>query len=341
MAIVELLDALDLGGETLFVEAIGLKGTLAVVGDAEVLQAKILSGFSHVFERSATVTVGRVTMEGSSQVRPFDQFGEPAIFRGFKLTAVFAKFRFDVGEAERAVNISLRMNVGQRFLELAAALSLAEAIFIERPAAIQGARAHANVVLLAAREIVQRKGKFDTAYGPQIALDPRGEQHAGLGVAAGNNRLDLRMIDKISEHLRGIARGDNEVQVAHNLLFPPVTPRNLRENNQRVTAQIVKKFLRECHDIAEPELAEAFLLLLNRFENVFRGLRAKAGKRCDSALFACALELGDGAYPERLIERLDLLCAKSLQFEKNKDLRRELVAELLIVFEPASSNEQS
>jgi hypothetical protein len=100
-----------------------------VVGNAEVLQAKILSSFSHVFEGSATVTVDRVTMESSAKVRPFDQFGEPAIFSRFKLTAVFTKFRFDVGKAEGAVNISLRMNFGQRFLELAA-LGLAEAIFI-------------------------------------------------------------------------------------------------------------------------------------------------------------------------------------------------------------------
>jgi hypothetical protein len=194
-------------------------------------------------------------------------------------------------------------------------------------------------VVLAAREVIQRKGKFDTAYGPQVALDTRGKQHTGLGVAARNNGLNLRMIDKICEHLRGVARGDNEVQVADKFLFPAVAPGNLRQNNQRVTAQIVKKFLRECHDIAEPELAEASFLLLNGFENVSRGFSAKARQRCELALFACALEFGDGAYPQRLVERLDLLCAQSLQFEKNKDLRRKLVAELLVVFESTSSNE--
>ena len=49
-ALVESFDVLDLGDEALFVEAIGLEGTLAVISDAEVLQTKFLSGCGHIFE---------------------------------------------------------------------------------------------------------------------------------------------------------------------------------------------------------------------------------------------------------------------------------------------------
>ena len=49
-AFVESPDVLDLGGEALFVQAVGLEGTLAVISDAEVLQAKFLSGCGHLFE---------------------------------------------------------------------------------------------------------------------------------------------------------------------------------------------------------------------------------------------------------------------------------------------------
>ena len=50
MALIESPNAFQLTGKPLFVESICLEGTLAMVGDTEVLQTKLLSSFGHLFQ---------------------------------------------------------------------------------------------------------------------------------------------------------------------------------------------------------------------------------------------------------------------------------------------------
>ena len=146
----------ELGSKALFVETICLNGTLAVIGNAEVLHSQFLSGGRHLFKRGPTITVRRVAMKSSPEVRPFNQVGKASTFGGFYLAAILTKLGLDVSETERSVDIGLEVNIGKRLLELAA-LRSAEAILIERPTSLQGARPHADIVLFAAGEVVEGK----------------------------------------------------------------------------------------------------------------------------------------------------------------------------------------
>ena len=166
--------ASELRSKTLLVETICLNGTLAVIGNAQVLHPQLLSGGGHLFERGPTVTVHGVAMKSSPEVRPFNQIGKASAFGGFHLASILTKLGLDVGETECSVDISLEVNIGKRLLELPA-LRSAKAILIERPASLQGARPHADIMLFAAGEIVEGKRIFGSCYRAQIALDSRNE----------------------------------------------------------------------------------------------------------------------------------------------------------------------
>ena len=56
-----------------------------------------------------------MTMEGSAQIGPIEQRGEPPVFRRFELTTIFAQLRLDVGEAQRAINVWFRVNFRRGF----------------------------------------------------------------------------------------------------------------------------------------------------------------------------------------------------------------------------------
>ncbi len=68
-----------------------------------------------------------------------------------------------------------------------------KAVFVEAQAALDGALAHDDVVLLAAGEIGQGERKFRVADHAQIRLDAARQNHAGLGLALGRHAEDARL----------------------------------------------------------------------------------------------------------------------------------------------------
>jgi hypothetical protein len=101
----------------LFVKAIGLEGTLA--GSAMPRHCKpFLSGCGYLRGSPSVAFAENGRFHAGSAI---DQFGEPSIFCGFKLTAVPGSSGW-MCEAERTIDIVLRMNVGCGFLVAASAL---------------------------------------------------------------------------------------------------------------------------------------------------------------------------------------------------------------------------
>src|SRR5437867_2697191 len=79
----------DLSVQFRFIEAVGLDGTPAVLGNSKIFEAQRLRGFRHFFERVVAVTRCRVTMKCSSQVFLLDQFWERMLFGSSEFPAIF------------------------------------------------------------------------------------------------------------------------------------------------------------------------------------------------------------------------------------------------------------
>ena len=80
----------DLRAQFGFIDSVRLNRAAAVIGDAEILQAELLRGFRHFFERVVTVARGRVAMKRAAQIFLLDQlrqangFRPPRIRRSFR-----------------------------------------------------------------------------------------------------------------------------------------------------------------------------------------------------------------------------------------------------------------
>src|SRR4029077_3277989 len=55
-----------------FIETVCLNGTLAVIGNAQVLHPQFLGGGGYLFKRGPSITVDGVAMKSSPEVRPFN-----------------------------------------------------------------------------------------------------------------------------------------------------------------------------------------------------------------------------------------------------------------------------
>ena len=182
-----------------------------MIGDAEILEAELLRGGRHFLEGIAAVTRGRVAMKSAAQIFRFEQARQASRGRRLEFAAVFAQLRRDVIQTERAIEIGSRRESSESF-ELAAmprfgvrrsvrrrsGAAVAEAIFVQRPAALQRATPDDDVVLLAPGKIIQRKRIFRRAHHPQIALNAGTQSHARLRRALRDDRFDERMLNETS-----------------------------------------------------------------------------------------------------------------------------------------------
>ena len=93
---VELPDFLDLRQQPPRVLPVGLEGTPAVVGDAEVLHAQVACRTGHFLESVVAVAGRRVAMEGAAQVFEGQEVGQFVPGCGLDLAEVFAQLGRDV-----------------------------------------------------------------------------------------------------------------------------------------------------------------------------------------------------------------------------------------------------
>jgi hypothetical protein len=88
---VQRLDFLDLRQQALFIEAVGLEGRFAVIGDAEVLQAEIMRGVGHLAQGGAAVAGGGVVVEDAAEVFELHQPWQAAVLRRLDLAGVLTQ----------------------------------------------------------------------------------------------------------------------------------------------------------------------------------------------------------------------------------------------------------
>ena len=113
------------------------------------------------FEGVVAVAPVGMVVQRAAQFGPFEQAREAAFFGGGEFAVVFAQFGRDVRRGPSfCVNVVLGFAGDEQLGVAGFLLGFEEAVFVEAEAALDGALAHDDVVLLAAGEI--ERGRRDT-----------------------------------------------------------------------------------------------------------------------------------------------------------------------------------
>ena len=71
-----------------------------MIGDGPVIAAEVIGEIGDFFEAVMAVAPGRMVVQGTAQVGPFDQAWNSSLLRGRELAMVLAQFGRNVAEAE-------------------------------------------------------------------------------------------------------------------------------------------------------------------------------------------------------------------------------------------------
>ena len=281
---VELSDHGDLHAQARLIESVRLDRAAAVFGNAQILQAQRLGRRRHLFERVVSVARGSVAMESAAQIFRLDQPGQRPRGSRLEFSAVLPQLRRDVIELERAVEIGFLADDRNRlFPGRDAALRrpvsaarrpylnwrLAEPVFVQRPAALQGAVSHHDVVLLASGKIIERERIFRRTDHAQVALNSRAQTDARFGWPLRDDGFDQRMSDERSRDLRRRGGRNDEIEIADDLFSPPITAGDANMKRVRESAEIVLQRLGVRRDRAEPKRSDVLRSIFNRAAKFF------------------------------------------------------------------------
>ena len=160
----------------------------------EILQPEFLGGFGHFFECIVTVARNRMAMKRAAQIFLLDQFRQRVLFGRFEFAAVLSQLRRNEIEIDRAIQIGFIAHLWN-FLQRSFLFRFrinwnrSEPVFVERPASLQRAAAHLDVVFLVPGEISKRKRVFRRRDHSQIALHSRTQSHARFGRTLRDDRI--------------------------------------------------------------------------------------------------------------------------------------------------------
>ena len=277
---IELRHRFELAEQAFFIEAAGLEAGLRVIGDAEVFPAERFRGGGHLLQRVVAVGFGGVIMEDAAEVGELDELGQLALLARFDLPVAFAEFRWDPRQAERGKDFGFILGAGR---DGRAAFEGLEAPLAHAEATRERAVPHGDVMLLGAREVMQREIELLERDDAEVGLQAALEADARLGFPVGGDLLHARITHEPRHDRRGVGRRDEEVQVTHGLTRAPQRARGFGALRLREGAQTGQDgfgdFGRFVPTVALP-VSDA---ILDAFEDL------------DLRLFAKALEVGDGA----------------------------------------------
>ncbi len=265
-------------------------------------------------------------MEDAPQVGELDESRKLAGFGGVDLAIALAELRRDPRQAERLEDLFLVLGAGGDGLVvdgLEAPLAHAE------PAA-ERAVAHGDVMLLGAREVMEREiellGRNDAQVGLQAVL----EAHAGLRLAMRGDFLDAGIGDEpIHDRLR-LRRGHEEVEVAHGLAGATERTSGFGERDLGQCAQADENRLRDGGSFVPAVTLAVGDAVLDAFENLILRLGAEALELGDRAGFANLLQLRKIFDREQRPKSTHLLRSEARDLHHFQQARRDGSLELLM-----------
>ena len=351
---------LDLPAHVVGLEADAHAHAAGVVGDRHVLVSARPHGLDDIEQRVLAVAAPvAVQVQVAADVRRLDELGQLVGARELQLAVVLAQLGRDRLVAEVAVDLVL-----VRRAEDLAALGVLDAPLRDAHAAPLGVLAHAHVVALRAREVLQQVAVALERHDAQVELDAVVGQDRGLRRAVAEHLGDERLLDQPRGQRGPVARGGDHVHVAHRLGAPPQRARLVGPFAGGMRAQRLQHRARELQRLVEAEdalarrrtrlelgeqllllaLAEAGLALqaalargdlelrerrdAELLPQPARGLRAEAREADD-------LDEALGDAPAQLLER-----RHGARLAQLADLRRDRVADVVELGQPALLGER-
>jgi hypothetical protein len=259
-----------------------------------------------------------VVVEGAAEVGEFEELGKLAGGGGGDFAEIFPEFGRDEIEIESAVETGFVVDWGDGLEELAT-FGGGEAIFIEGPAAFEGAGAHLDIMLFAAGEVVQGKGKFGPGDEAEVTLEAILQEHAAFGGSVGEDIADEGMGDEVGTNWLGGFGLDEEVDVADFFFAAAETSGDLGEGDFGELAQIGQELFDEGGDVAEAVASGMLGKLGDGFEEIGGGFGAEAWEGGDASVLASGGEVGNRSDAKLIIEDLDFFRSEALEFEELKE----------------------
>ena len=252
---------------------------------------------------------------------------------------VLAQLWLHVGQVQFAENVFLRV-ARQAERGVAGFLGGAEeTVFVEAQAARDGPLAHDDVVLLAAGEVGEREGILGVAHHAQVGLNAALDYHAGLGVALRADAEDAGLRDEELDDLGGLARGDEEINIADGFLPATQTAGGAAPRDIGMLAEAFENGLCDGEGFVEVVLAGELALEGDAFENLRLRLFTEAVEHSDLAGFARGFEGFDGVHAEFVVELLHLLWTERGDAEHLDEAGRDGGFQLVVVGELAGGDE--
>ena len=194
-AVERLADAvhrLDLAAHVVGLEADAHAHAAGVVGDRDVLVSARPHGLDEIEQRVLAVAAPvAVQVQVAAQVAGSTSSGRLVGARELELAVVLAQLGRDRLVAEVAVDLVLVAGA-----EDLAALDVLDAPLRDAHAAPLGVLAHAHVVALRAREVLQQVAVALGRHDAQVELDAVVREHRGLGGAVAEHLGDERLLDQ-------------------------------------------------------------------------------------------------------------------------------------------------
>ena len=205
-----------------------------------------------------------------------------------------AQFRRDIGEVELRVNFFFGLAADEQFGIAGFLFGFEEAVFVEAEAALDGALAQDDVVLLAASEIEQGVGVFGIADDAQIRLDAAGQNDRGLGFALGGDAHDAGDLTKVSMTFAGFLDEASRSMSPMVSRQRPQAARDAAPDDIGMLAQHFQDRLGHVKRFRQQMARGVGAAEIDAFENLGLGFFAEAFELGDLAGVAGGFEFGDG-----------------------------------------------
>lgn len=254
-----------------------------MIGDAQILQAKLVSGLGHLFQAGRAVAPGRVAMEGAEQITRLDEPGQMVLGGGEDFAGVLTQFGLNVIELQSPVDVGFVL-ARQRGVSR----NVKQLVFIQLETILNGPLPQGDVVLLAAGEVVESEGKLGIGNDTQVGVHDNlvhGQNDARFGLAMSGNALYRRELDEGVHDGAGILGADEKVDVLDRLTPPSQLAAQFQANDAGTFSQGIEQVLGEGQGLIEPDPFARLADESDAFKNLLLRLGPKSFEDWQRRLF--------------------------------------------------------
>ena len=219
VAVLQPLQQLNLSPQPLRRQAVGNPQPLRMVGNRHILVAHPRHRGHHRLQRKLAVAPVGMHMQVAPQVARRHQIGQMPVAGRVNLVGAPPQLRRNPGQPQPGIERRL-IRKPLRF----PALNHRNAIFIKRQPHPVGIVPQPNVVLLAAREILQHRPNSVRFRRAQVNLYPRIHYHRRFGLPLRQRFAHRRQARQCRPGFRGIVRHGDKVNIANRFFPAPQRP---------------------------------------------------------------------------------------------------------------------